>query len=648
MQRKLLISFIFFIYSFGSDAQSLLSTPVSLKVSNQKLGTVLDQIAQQAHFQFSYNSSIVPVDSLVNFQAENLSVAEALDALLRKKYEYKETHNFIIIRYAPFQLSIILKESTGNQNLYIISGQVIDQQTGKPVRNASIYEKSLLQATLTNEEGMFTLRLKNSPKIIVMTASKENYKDMTMLFISEVVVKKKVKKNFEDYLTGDISRIESTRFGKLFTTPAQKVQTENLGGFIARAPVQASLTPGLNTHGSLSGQVINKFSLNVIGTYSAGVDGAEIGMIFNIDKTNVQYFQAAGVFNLVGGNVRGMQVAGIYNNVLDSVQGAQVALGWNNVSGAFTGFQTGGFYNHVRDRFVGTQFSVGYNKTGSTAQGVQIGGLCNYAADSVRGVQLSIGSNLVSGSFRGVQIGGLYNLAAGDVQGIQFSILANHSKGSVNGFQLTGLHNRAEKNFRGCQFAVGYNTVRGKSTGMQLGLLNHAGKNGGTQIGLVNIADSSSGYSIGLLNFVGDGLFRIGISTNDLTYLDLTIHSGNSKLFSILRAGMNTNSSRQLYTIGLGVGTEIYKKQWFSFAPELNSRYLYQGSWEYLNIAGSINANIVLRVNKFFALQAGPAFNIYYSDQHTAVKHYSLVSKKNNFLFNTSSWIGWHAGILLF
>jgi hypothetical protein len=75
----------------------------------------------------------------------------------------------------------------------------------------------------------------------------------------------------------------------------------------------------------MSGQVINNFSLNIFGGYSGGVDGMELGGLFNIDKKDAQYFQAAGLFNMVGGNTNGVQLAGISNTVLKSVQGVQAS-----------------------------------------------------------------------------------------------------------------------------------------------------------------------------------------------------------------------------------------------------------------------------------------------------------------------------------
>lgn len=109
------------------------------------------------------------------------------------------------------------------------------------------------------------------------------------------------------------------------------MQSINLKKFFTVRPIQGSIIPGLSTNGKLNSQVINNFSFNLFGGYSGGVDGFEIGGLFNIDKKNVQYTQIAGLFNNVGGSMRGAQLAGLSNTVLDSARGAQLA-GINNFS----------------------------------------------------------------------------------------------------------------------------------------------------------------------------------------------------------------------------------------------------------------------------------------------------------------------------
>ncbi|WP_379090069.1 carboxypeptidase-like regulatory domain-containing protein [Pedobacter sp. UC225_65] len=238
-----------------TKAQNILGKNISLLIRQQKLSKVLAAIEQQGNFRFSYNSTILPLDSLVDLNVANLSIAETLDKLFKQRYEYREAYDFIIIRYAPLQLALITQESVGDQYIYTITGKVVDEQSRKPIANASVYEKNLLQSTLTDQDGAFTLKLKNISQTIAITISKLNYKDITSFFLPEITVFKNKRKNSNRYIDDAPSELGQTFLGRLLITSRQKIQTANTGGFIANAPAQISLGPGLSSHGSLSGQV---------------------------------------------------------------------------------------------------------------------------------------------------------------------------------------------------------------------------------------------------------------------------------------------------------------------------------------------------------------------------------------------------------
>src|SRR5690606_16099068 len=115
------------------------------------------------------------------------------------------------------------------------------------------------------------------------------------------------------------SGIEKNWWSRIFVSSRQSVQSLNIDKYFVDMPLQTSLSPGCSTHCDVNSQVINKVSLNVLGGYTAGTDGVEIGGMFNIVRKDVRYVQLAGLFNNVGGEVEGVQMAGLFNNVLDTV-----------------------------------------------------------------------------------------------------------------------------------------------------------------------------------------------------------------------------------------------------------------------------------------------------------------------------------------
>jgi hypothetical protein len=465
MKRKFgnVLILIFFIGTAFSYGQSPLSRNITLEVNRQRLENVLEILSNKGNFYFSYNSMAVKKDSLVSFSVRNKPVKEILDLLFNNGYEFRESGNYIIIRRAPIRMILVTNKAVVEERIYSVSGFVYDEQWGTAINEASVYEKKQLASALTNNDGFFKIRLKSSKASTAeLTVSKEFYEDTTVtiqprhnqqLTITMMPVERaadNVVVTPEDYLVTDTARpqqvlidtpgkkqvfastdsikVERTGMGRFLLSAKQKVQSLNLRKFFTTRPFQVSLTPGLGSHGKLSAQVINNFSLNVFGGYTAGTNGIEIGGLFNINKKDVKFFQAAGLFNAVGGQVKGIQVAGINNTVLDTVAGFQVAGVNNVVKGKFTGFQLGGVYNHVTD----------------SMRGFQVAGVANFARKKVSGVQLAGVINFSNKETDGVQIAGIFNYTK-KLRGVQFGLIniadtsEGYSIGLIN-IVLKGYH----------------------------------------------------------------------------------------------------------------------------------------------------------------------------------------------------------------
>jgi hypothetical protein len=606
---KKIIGVVFFVAGIiiSCPGQNLLSKNISLDVNRQRLDNVLEILSNKGDFYFSYNSKIVKKDSLVSLSVRNKTVREALSLIFNNTYEFVESGNYVIIRKAPIRMTMVTNKATVEDKIYSVSGYVFDEQSGSAINEASVYEKKQLASALTNDAGYFKLKLKNSKtSTATLFISKEFYEDTSIvieprhnqeLTITMMPVEKeedKVTVAPEDYFTpdsirrtvdtlsktiapeSDSAKVERTGMGRFLLSTKQKVQSLNLDHFFTTRPVQVSLTPGLGSHGKMSGQVVNNFSLNVLGGYTAGTNGVEIGGIFNIDKQEVKYFQAAGIFNVDGGKMQGFQVAGINNTVLDTAYGFQAAGINNLVKGKFAGFQVGGVYNHVAD------------------------------------------------SMKGVQAAGVANFARRKLSGAQFAGVGNVSNKETDGVQIAGVFNYSKK-------------LRG------------------VQIGLINVADTSAGYSIGLINIIIKGYHKLSFSTNEIVNVNAAFKTGNSRLYSILQAGVSAGSTDRVYSFGYGLGSEINlnKMKTLSLNPELTSQYLYLGSWDYTNILNRIHLNFNVKLGKYVSLFAGPAFSVYISDQKTGLADYRFPIPPSgyhviSFSNQVTGWFGWNAGINFF
>lgn len=584
--KALLLAIVLVCINTGVLAQNLLNKVIALDVNHQRLDQVLEILSNKGNFYFSYNSNIIKRDSLVTLSVTK-PVKQILDVLLPDHYEFRESGNYIIIRKAPIRITIVTNKAVTEDNYYMVSGYVLDDETGMQIKNASIYEKNQLASTLTNTNGYFRLKLKHKSRSAALTVSKEYYQDTTVaidpgynqqltitiipLSVGSVTIispedyfapdelKVRVKKDSTvteyTYVKSDSVRVEHTAMGRFLLSSSQRIRSMNLKKFFVTRPFQVSVVPGLSTHGGLSAQVTNNFSMNIFGGYNGGVNGAEIGGLFNIDKGNVQFVQLGGLFNVVGGYMKGLQVGGISNTVLDSAKGIQLGGIDNIVRGNVSGLQVGGIYNHAGDHM----------------NGVQIGGIANFVAKDVRGVQIG-------------------------------------------------------------------------------GIVNYTKKLKGLQIGLINIADTSEGYSIGLINIILKGYHKISISTDDIVHLNAAFKTGNTNLYSIVQAGMNLSQHEKLYTFGYGIGSERRLGKTLTLNPELSAQYMYLGSWDYTNILSKARVNLNLHVSKYVSFFAGPVFNVYYSNQYQPVNDFKFSIPPSsyhtyNFGSNVNGWIGWNVGI---
>lgn len=597
--RILTILILITTLSLSARAQGLLNRTVTVEAKKQKLSEVLNIISRQGNFFFSYISNILPQDSLVSISVKNKTVRQTLDQLLEGEYLYKESGNYIIL----------FKKSPG-QSYYQVTGFVTDSKTGQRVPNASVYERQQLISTLTNNEGYFRLRLRDKTPTAAISISKDLYTDTSVLVhagqdqevtvnISPVSYQLRVVE-----ITGHNMKVEKTWWGRTLLSSRQKMQSLNIAGFFADKPYQASLTPGLGSHGKMSGQVVNKFSINVIGGYAAGVDGFELGTVFNIVKGNMQHVQIGGVFNVVGGKTNGVQIAGVHNQVLDSMRG------------------------------------------------VQVGGVSNIVQGSENGVQISGVIGQIYGDMDGMQAQGVLGIVKGNADGWQVAGIGNYAGGEMSGAQLSGIYNYARRGASGAQLAAIGNISHGTVRGVQLGtIFNYAKHLKGVQIGLVNIADSSSGYTIGLVNIVKHGYRKLSIYTNDVVNYNVAWKTGSRKLYSILLAGLNTGDNK-VYTVGYGIGREFNFNKHLFLAAEITGQSLFtdnnKGSQLY-RVQPLLNFRITDKISIF----AGPsmAFHLY-QEWDPKPGYMSELPGSGYHPFRLGDigrgWVGWQAGISIF
>jgi hypothetical protein len=586
------LAIIWIIMPCVSYAQGILNKTVTVDAQRKPVSEVLKTISEQGKFYFSYNSDIISGDSLVTLNVTQKPVRQVLDQLFKGSYQYREKGDYLIILPAA------------KEKVFYVDGHVIDDETNAPVDYASVYSRELLVSALSNDDGHFRLRIKDRSLPISLTFSKVGYGDTTVVINQEssgLQVRIAQKAVDLDPLIVRYSEGEATWLGRLFLSARLRTQSRNIGRFFVALPYQASLTPGLGTHGKMSSQVVNKFSLNLLGGYTAGVNGAEIAGGFNISKQDVRYAQIAGAFNIVSGTVKGAQVAGFLNHILDSLSGVQVS----------------GFSGIVKQ----------------SIEGVQVSGFLSRSAGPLHGVQISGAIGTIGGEADGVQVSGAYNHASGNFHGVQIAGAANSVRKNLSGGQISGVVN------------IGKSEVHG----FQLGTVNVAKRLYGTQIGIINFADSSSGLSLGLINIVKKSTSNISVYASEIVPVNVAWKMGTHKFYSILMAGTTTGGHSKAYTFGAGIGAEFLPFKKIGFFTEILNQNIYTSSWENMPFLYRFQAAVTYKLNKRLMLFAGPSFSVYDADAPDSKPGYKSFPLTNYPAYNASSdlawWLGWQGGL---
>ncbi len=416
----LLLWFMLLSFCFESVAQkTILDQPITIKIENEKLEEALKMIAAKADFSFSYNPTQFDIGQTVNINVQNKPIRLVLDDIFRGTASYKEKQGYVILQKIEQNKTVI------------VNGYIYDQLTGEKITQASVFERRTLISAISNSYGYYRIKLPVAMASAKLEVRKEQYTNKTIAIndrttidiilqpieaprsVSKAIslikpssqldtINKSTKITIPEKLEIapsqkdtikqtklQIPAISRRSFVDVLTSARQQIVIGNIRDTLYR-PFQVSLLPFIGTNLELSGNVINNLSVNVIGGYALGINGFEVGNVFNVVRRDVSGFQAAGVFNLVGRDVSGVQLAGTFNVAGQNVSGWQAAGTVNVVGQDVAGLQT------AVVNVVGRNFSRGLQVAGvvnvvlNTVSGTQMAGILNYARVHKKGLQLGL------------------------------------------------------------------------------------------------------------------------------------------------------------------------------------------------------------------------------------------------------------------
>ncbi len=239
---------------------------------------------------------------------------------------------------------------------------------------------------------------------------------------------------------------------------AQNLLAQTANGGESRK-VQVTFAYPVGSSGVNSRNYTNNFSFNILYGLNGGVNGFELGSLWNHNDGDVKGFQLSGLMNSTAGNSRGFLISGVAN--------------WDN----------------------------------KVVSGAAISGVLNLGHKSLVGIQLAGVANIGLDSMKGISVSGVLNYTNGNAKGFQMSTinLAKHFEGVQ-----VGVLNYAGK-LKGVQLGV-INVIKEGESGLPIGLLNFV-KNGFYEFDLTagEAVYSNLSYKMGVERIYT--IFKIGYSS---------------------------------------------------------------------------------------------------------------------------------------
>jgi hypothetical protein len=624
-----ILLFVVLVRASAQQEVPFLERSISISFATERLDIALKKIGEQGGFTFSYNPSIIESEKKITKTFFKKTVREILDELFHGTLTYKARANHIILTRS--------KETSKNSDDTILSGYIIDEATGERLRNVSVYDPVTLTSAVTDSYGYFEIKFDKPVSDINLKINKQNYSDTVITVPAStgrlLNIPMKIDKQKWITVADSVSEKLKRFWNNKRSWPnkilhPKKANLVNIRDTLSRE-VQFSVVPFLGTNQMLSGNVVNDYSVNVVGGFARGVRKFEVGGVFNIDREDVQGAQFAGLFNVVGGKVAGWQMAGLFNADFDEFSGAQFA-GLANVSWSNTSvFSAAGALNLTR-------------------------------LDS-RGVHLAGLANLTIGEQQGPHAAGVFNFSASDASAIQAAGAWNFTAKNMKGAQLAGVLNFTGKNVQGTQMAGVLNFAGKKVTGAQIaGVLNYATKVRGVQLGLVNIADSVQGASIGLFSFVMKGYHKLEFSADEIFYTNVAFRSGVRNFYNIFTAGAKPNTFENditYWTFGYGIGTSSKLTRWLFLDLDVTAnQIMHERDIKAMNLLNKLYLGFDVQIAKKLSFTFGATLNAYITDNlydgylPLFTDYTPSITRDENTSndYNVKMWLGGKVGIRFF
>ncbi len=150
---NLLVFCLVSLHGMSQEDDDFFQQKINLKIDNQPLEVVLENISRQAGLNFSFDPSLLDTEQLVSTDYSNTELRLVLNELLGDEFTFEHLQNQLIIKLADRTTEVAL---TGYQ---LIRGTILDNKYNDAIPYASISVYKQAFGTICNKEGKFEFKL---------------------------------------------------------------------------------------------------------------------------------------------------------------------------------------------------------------------------------------------------------------------------------------------------------------------------------------------------------------------------------------------------------------------------------------------------------------------------------------------------------
>lgn len=342
MRNAILVALLL-LYSLSLFSDNR-SAKITLHLKNEKVSKAMQTITQQSGMEFAYNPQKISTNHLVTVDVVDRRLDEVLVLIFDKLYTYSLKGRYIIIT------------NEKNNDFYIVvdeSAEVIVENVSKV--SSGTQEKDCLSIRKWERKPVVEKLEFDNPKLIT-----NNIKNSTML-----------KKTASLIALSTVTLMPLQAQNKELKVKEEKVKEAkvDMNAHLQKSYAHFSFVYPLTTDGANAKEKEYKFSLNMLGGVTGGINGLEMGGLFNINQHHVKGAQFAGLFNATKGTNNGVQLAGLFNTA-DQSKGLQMG-GLFNLAKESSGVQMAGISNITRGKSI-VQMSGVTNVAGTVGTQVSV------------------------------------------------------------------------------------------------------------------------------------------------------------------------------------------------------------------------------------------------------------------------------------